>query len=208
MRAFTDSVIFAIPTAKRFKGQIGCQKVQGRIAKSPAGRAQTMPSEDAKCSVSEVQQPPQPARRMEPVSRLSRLLSLSHSRSLGLSPLRAEQSIRAELEVTTGHHLNQCKPHSISFPPTRALPPFRLSLFPFLSPRILRSSRLPGSFSFTVLLSPRLSLRPSCLFQAWIIHRPCDVKGLTQALNEDRWCISGETGSSVELKWFSTFDGA
>jgi len=83
--------------AKGFKGcQIGCQKVQGRIAKSSTGRAQTMPSEDAKCSVSEVQQPPQPA-RMEPVSRLSRLLSLSLSitRSFSSSSRTVDPSSRS-----------------------------------------------------------------------------------------------------------------
>lgn len=114
---------------------------------------------------------PQPARRMEPVSRQSRLLSLSLSitRSLSLSSLRAKQSIRVELEVTTGHRLNQSKPHFISLPPTRVLPPSLLSLFPFLSPRISRSSpRL-----FLLRRSPFTStLSPSCLFQAWIIHRP------------------------------------
>lgn len=96
-------------------------------------------------------------------------LTLDHSVSLSLSSLRAKQSIRVELEVTTGHRLNQSKPHFISLPPTRALPPSLLSLFPFLSPRISRSSpRL-----FLLRRSPFTStLSPSCLFQAWIIHRP------------------------------------
>lgn len=92
--------------AKRFRSQIGCQKAQGRISKSPAGQAQTVPSEDAKCSVSEVQQPPQPARKMEPVSRLSKLLSLSFSITWSFSSSsRAVDPSRAR-----GHYRPSPKP--------------------------------------------------------------------------------------------------
>lgn len=119
--------------------------------------------------------------------------SPSHSQSLGLSPLRGKQSIRAELEVTTGHRLNQSKPHFISLPPTRALPSSLLSLFLFLSSRDLLLVSLalsPSPFSFHLNSLLPVSSRPGS-------STGRDVKGLTDPeLNEDRCCMSGGTGST------------
>lgn len=169
--AFADSMTFAYQRRNILGARLAVKKCKVVSLKAPPDRPKRCPRRTLSAVSPRCSSRRSLRERWEPVSRLSKLLSLSLSIARSLSPLRAEQSIRAELEVTTGHRLNQSKPHFISLPPpTRTLPPSLLSLFPFLSLHISRSSRLPGSFSFAVLLSPRLS--PSYLFQAWIIHRP------------------------------------
>lgn len=104
-------------------------------------------------------------------------LTLGYSVSL-LSSNRAVDPSR--LEVTTGYRLNQSKPRFISLLPTRIISLLFLFLSLFLSfilslrislcllhLSFFTSAPSPSLYSF---LSPQLS--PSCLFQAWIIHRP------------------------------------
>jgi len=223
----------------RSTSRIACQKRKVVPLKAPSNGPETVPSENAKCSVSEVQQPPQqqqPARRMEPVPRRSRLLlsfslslslSLSracaHSRSLGLSLLCSNRAVDpSQLEVTTGHRLNQSKPRFISPPLSPAVLSVshslslslslsfslllaRLALFlsyPHLARGLILGlsflflpRRSPFTWTHSLSLSLSLSLLPVSSRPGSSIGRRCQGTHGPE-LNQDRCGVRGENSSS------------